>query len=833
MGEHSRRNFVRSIAGGSLLSLAEIGALGRDSIPLIVPGKRPGSIFLSPDASLSEKWAAEQLSLHLETMTGVRLPIVSGEKIPESPAVAVGRSTFTDKYRLGIPEGESCLLKTEGETLILAGGRQRGTMYGVFCFLEKLGCRWFTGDVARIPQTRGLSVPPLDEISRPAFEYREVFFTEAQGKEWSARNRLNGHFHHLDESVGGKISYMPFAHSFYDLIRPGEYFGTHPEYFALVAGQRRRQNAQLCLTNADIVDLATDRVRKWLTEHPDVSIASVAQNDGPGWCECDPCQQVVRSEGGAVSGVLLRFVNQIAQRIAQSHPEKTIDTLAYQRSADPPAAVRPLPNVQIRLCPIDACQVHSYQTCVYNRRFQEQLSQWARIAPRLWLWQYSINFSHYLLPFPNEEELITDIRQFKRAGVSGIFVEGAVSDGGGGENAELRSYLAARLLWNPEAGVNTEIRGFLNAVYGPAAQLMWRYYVLRHRENRPDDHLWIDQDVDAPYLTDRFLKDARDLLNRAYLRAEAGPPRRRIERCRLSLAYIETMRGRRCRFQGASYGPDDPARAALDTQNFVRNAGMLGITHLREGYPLTAQAEDLNGLTKAYSVVALDDGALAAKIVPELGARVVALGPSGGAANVLRVPDPGEFAYPHAGGLYFSLASSYLSKVQQVTWQAGPAANGVVSLRGQSDQGVDLEMEIRLDGGILRVRVTAANHGPVPQPAAIRCQAEFALGPSRKAVLRYTTKSGAERSHRVEAGDRLVDGNFILEGDERARDQWTLISSESAPGIRNRFHTEEVAQCGIRWSFRAAPRLNMSLWSPEVVLAPGQEVRLESQYELA
>src|SRR5208283_2743045 len=132
MSNSSRRDFfrssaVRSIAGSSLFSFQQAKAFGKDSIPLVVPGKRPGSIFLSPEASLSEKWASEQLSLHLEKMTGIRLPIVMsekipGEKIPGSPIIAVGRSAVTDKYRLEIPEGESCLRKAEGDTFILAGG---------------------------------------------------------------------------------------------------------------------------------------------------------------------------------------------------------------------------------------------------------------------------------------------------------------------------------------------------------------------------------------------------------------------------------------------------------------------------------------------------------------------------------------------------------------------------------------------------------------------------------------------------------------------------------------------------------------------------------------
>ena len=171
-------------------------------------------------------------------------------------------------------------------------------MYGVSILLEKLGCRWFTADVARIPKVAELWLPELDEVHGPAFDYREVFFTEAQGREWSARNRLNGHFHQLDGSVGGKITYMPFVHSYYQLVPPDQYFGSHPEYFALVDGRRRGEHAQLCLTNAEVLRLALAQVEQWLAEFPDVSIVSVSQNDEGGWCECEPCRQVIQEEGG-------------------------------------------------------------------------------------------------------------------------------------------------------------------------------------------------------------------------------------------------------------------------------------------------------------------------------------------------------------------------------------------------------------------------------------------------------------------------------------------------------------------------------------------------------
>ena len=829
MSNRSRREFVRCVAGGSLLGLAETRGFAKASIPL------PRSILLSPEASLSEKWAAGELSEHLGTMTGVRLPVITSETIPDSPVIAVGGGAVTDRNGLAIPQGESCLLKTIDRSLVIAGGRQRGTMYGVFCFLEKLGCRWFTADVARIPVRSDFALMPFEEIVGPAFEYREIFFTEAQGREWSARNRLNGNFHHLDESVGGKISSMPFAHSFYALIPPDQYFATHPEYFALVAGRRRGKNAQLCLTNADVVNLATDGVQKWLIQNPHLSIVSVSQNDGAGWCECDPCQQVVRSEGGAVSGVLLRFVNQIAQRVAPSHPDKIIDTLAYQQSADPPAVVRPLPNVQIRFCPIAACQAHSSGTCVYNSEFEKQLAGWARIAPKLVLWQYSINFAHFLLPFPNETALVSDIERFQRAGVSGMFVEGAVSDGGGGENAELRAYLAGRLLWNPRIDATAETREFLRAVYGPAVAPMTRYYVLRQKQIRPNEHLWIDQNVNAAYLTPSFLREARDLLNQAHARADTRPIRRRIERCALSLDYIEVMRRRKCRMQGAVYGPDDAEKVRFDTANFVRRAESLGITHLREGYPLQAQAKAFDDSLKPYPAIPLDDGKRSIQIVPDLGARIIALIPSGGDANVLRVADPGEFAYPFAGGIHFSLTSDYASNSQQdVAWQSGTGTEpGTVLLRGKSEQSFELEMKIRVENGVLRVRVVATNRSPETQAAALRCQAEFAMGASREASLSYTTTSGSERIHRIERGAQPADGSLMFTGDQRPHEQMALLLPRNAThGIENRFHTEQIGQCGIRWSLRDSPHVNVILWSPEMKLAAGQKITLESDYRI-
>jgi len=796
-----------------------------------VRGQQPYSIFLSTEASQSERWAADELRQHIEQITGIRLRIDTGADVSASRRViAIGASALTEKLGIQPPPGESCLLKTAGETVVIAGGRGRGTMYGVSIFLEKLGCRWFTSDVARIPRVAELWLPDLDETHVPAFEYREVFFTEAQGTEWSARNRLNGHFHRLDERVGGKITYLPFAHSYYDLVPPDRYFESHPEYFALVDGRRRGEHAQLCLTNPEVLRLAVAQTEQWLAAHPDVSIVSVSQNDGGGWCECAQCRQVIKEEGGAISGLALRFANQVAERLAVSHPGKLVDMLAYRETLDPPSMVRPLANVQIRFCPIDACQAHPYRTCVYNRRIRKQFEQWSRIAPKLHVWQYSINFSHYLAPFPNYDQLIAGIPMFHRAGVSGLFIEGAVSQGGGSDDAELRSYLAARLLWNPDLDARAEIRQFLETVYGPAAPLMWKYFLLRQQEVRRGQHLWIDQNVDAPYLTRDFLEQARALLARASQRAATDGARRRIEQHQLSISYVDVMRERRCFIQGAEYGPADADRVKSDTDKFLKTAETLGVTQLREGYPITRQASDLRDSLARYPAIVLNNGLATATVIPELEGRIIALG----RPNILQVPDPGEWAYPRAGGICVHLYEGGRTAPQSIAWQVASAAQEAVTLSGKSDSARELRMQIGIEHDALRMLVTVSNAGDSPARVRLLFTAEFACGTARDALLTYRDRSGNDRKWKIRLDDS-ADGAANLTEADLPHDEWALTSEHPPVHISNRFQTEEVARCAFSWSFRSAAGLtvNMSLASPEVDLAPGQQLVLTSEFTVS
>ena len=147
-----------------LICCASCGAGATQAVSLVANGRSTYSICLSQAASPSERRGAEEFQRFIEEMSGARLPIVTEDKA-HGNLVVIGESRFTRKLNLGRLGPEEFVLRTSGRSVIIAGGRQRGTMYGVYTLLEKLGCRWFSPDLSRIPRISSISVPALSEIS--------------------------------------------------------------------------------------------------------------------------------------------------------------------------------------------------------------------------------------------------------------------------------------------------------------------------------------------------------------------------------------------------------------------------------------------------------------------------------------------------------------------------------------------------------------------------------------------------------------------------------------------------------------------------------------------
>ena len=545
-----RRPFASLLPLCGAVALATCGlALSTDdtgNCVVVVGGRalapRTHAIVLGADPVPGARYAAQELQEHLRLITGKALPVVGAGDLGERTPLAVGRSAVVDKLAPEIDfEGlgsEGTHVKTIGPALVMAGNG-RGTIYAVYDFLERdLGCRWFSEDCATWPDSGRLEVGNVDRRYLPPLEYRDMSWPYSMPATFGVRSRLNGASLAGDDVPGGRVSYARFVHTFSALVPPKAHFDECPEYYALVDGERR--TTQLCLTNSEVLRIATETVREWIRANPHAAIVSVSQNDNGGYCRCERCAALAAKEGSQ-AGPILHFVNAVADAVAEDAPGVLIDTLAYRYSRKPPRHVRPHPNVIVRVCSIECVFNHPIATHLYNQSFREDMQGWSRICDRLYVWDYVVNFHHAFMPHPNLYVLKPNIDFFIRNGVKGVFETNTYYTPGA-ELAELRRYVLAKTLWDPTCDTDTAIDEFCRAYYGPAGAWVRRYVNLLHASmlEHADVMVACGGGPLPGYLSRSLLGEAAALFDRAEEAVRDDPVRlHRVRVARLPVVYSQ------------------------------------------------------------------------------------------------------------------------------------------------------------------------------------------------------------------------------------------------------------------------------------------------------
>jgi hypothetical protein len=431
---------------------------------------------------LTQKYAAEEFQRWFEGATRIQLPLHTTIEGRGPHHIYIGSDAAgVDPTGLG---DEEIRIVVENDRIIIVGGRPRGTLYAVYQFLEELlGLRFLTHDHTHVPDASRLKIPCGTYTYNPPFSYRGSYYREnSQHPDFAARLKVNTVT--TEERLGGKTRQTLISHSFHLLVPFTQYGDDHPEYYALVDGERHTDThgagPQLCVTNPEVIEIAATAAIKYLDEHTDVDNVSVSQADTAAYCRCDVCEAVNQREGTPM-GAQLAFVNAVAERVEKVHPNAKVGTLAYWYTRQVPKTIRPRDNIQIQLCSIECCTLHAIDdpNCERNRAFCKDTYDWGKISTDIWVWNYNTNFRSYDLPFPNLRVIGPNVRYFLRNNTKGLFMQ-ANGTGTTGELCDLRNYLIANLIWNPNLDDQAVLEEFVRLHYQSAAQPILDYINMLH-----------------------------------------------------------------------------------------------------------------------------------------------------------------------------------------------------------------------------------------------------------------------------------------------------------------------------------------------------------------
>ena len=431
---------------------------GGSSLPLV--------LAKNPAPSLA--FAAKEWNRYLERLTGGKAALLN--KVP-----AKGGCVELVMEPLVPGDDDSFTLVSDDRKLTIRGGT-RGILYGVYEVLETYGgVGWYSRFYTHVPRLERLAVPSdLNRREVPAFDVRWPGWGVPRMRDGhlAVHLRYNGTGVAGDRPQFGGVRYRFgkgwSGHTFNRLCSAEKYGKDHPEYFSEIRGRRRLTQTQLCTTNPDVREIACSNLFAAIRSDPTADVWGIGQNDYYFFCECPKCAAIdAREESNC--GAVLEFVNFLADRVAKEFPGKLLKFSAYQFTRKPPKYLRPASNVVISLCAIECDFSRPFgqpDGVKANLEFERDFDRWSKISSHFSIYDYTTNYRYYMHPFPNLETIAGNIRYYRDHGVKILYCEG------GNEQAdlsELKTWLIAKLAWNPDRDFNGLLEEFCRGYYGKAA----------------------------------------------------------------------------------------------------------------------------------------------------------------------------------------------------------------------------------------------------------------------------------------------------------------------------------------------------------------------------
>lgn len=628
-------SFLRAAGPVTLALVAVLAPGAAAALTVAADGETEYAVAVTPGAGEAAATIAADLAGYLGAVSGASFEVV--EATPGSAQKVIGLRLVASAPEA--PDSpEAYRIVRHGDSLWLEAAGERGLVYGAYRMLEKqLGVHWFEPGSPTVPRRAVVALQPRG-WQAPRFAYREVFYRIGDNPVFAARNRLNGRFgHRLDKPIpapyGGGVSLRQVG--IFDLVPPAEYRASHPQFYG---------GGQLRFANEELRAVAKRRLREILAgleEAPDYLL--IAHADRETWFKGAPDAALIE-RFGAPSAAYVDFVRELACAVAADYPDTRILAQAYLWSREPPRGMQLPANMGVMLSGI-ARDFSQPMTAPVNRDFLRDLDGWATLTSHIIVWDYVTNFAGYIQPYPNLHTLGANIKALAaRDAVVGVFSQGAYSTRGAEFDA-LRSWLLARLLWNPDQDADALMAEFVAGYFGPAAPYVADYIdALARAAKRWPGQLGSKAPSSAGYLDARFLRTADRLFEQAATAAAGQAPyARRVADARISVDYA--VLANRERLSDSAW-----VNADARLQRLQQNLAAAEVRVVREG-----SDAGVAGLLQALAIDRGDAGrAEMCRGKPTDACRVVeddALILSGGGAHLTADPaaaDGGAAAMPGA-----------------------------------------------------------------------------------------------------------------------------------------------------------------------------------------
>ena len=491
--------------------------------------------YLNQIASGSFNCLERDQAFRLHQIEGPKILLVSSESIPPwfegIDTSMVPLTGAPDLFVIKTFDSNATAPKNI-DTLLIAGATDRALLFGVYDFLERLGCRWLGPGEEHVPKVEYIKISPLDISEAPGMKLRTLVMLEPripldQYVDWHAKMKMNVCWpaeYEPEWGTEGRGSYTRDVseesmkkNAIPEMIKRGLniYWGEHiisgshpvlfpvkkytksnPEYFAMLKGIRLDPNQgykarnNLCYSNPQVIPILQEETVKFLRNHPWIKVLLIWPNEAS-WCDCPPCRAMESNPDQSRSATYYMMIKAVSTAVSRQLPGRKImfahlynfTHLPVNRKGE--VLTDLLPPTDATIAQIDLtgqCIRHPFNDpdCRRHNMIKGTMDEWKSYGYETICYTYYWQGSYMKgMPIGIAHKISQDVNYVKSLGMNGM------SPGVGAYNGQddwnfnvLNFYVYAKAMWNPDIDVDATIKDFCRYYYGPAAEPMDKFWKL-------------------------------------------------------------------------------------------------------------------------------------------------------------------------------------------------------------------------------------------------------------------------------------------------------------------------------------------------------------------
>lgn len=446
----------------------------KDEKFLVRDGVFFGEIFVADDCSLDELEAAQDLAQWIARVCGLEEVSVRTESFApkENPAgIFLGRTSASRREGFS-PEdfgAEAFIIGQKNDAVFLVGANDAATYHAAAKFLTR-----YFGVEFVFPGIDGAEWTPKTQVGFPSKN-------TVYGRAWTWRNiGLRGGENLAWARHLGFGERPMMSHNLYSIFKPEVYAQfpqLAPKSFGKVDARRRGGYApQANLANPLAEKLATEAAGKYFEENENAPMFSVGINDCLSWDESEESAAVY---GNAPmrwfrnlpnrSDYFWGFANRVARAVAETNAGKKISGIAYLDCQDAPSF-----PMEKNVFPVLCADRSLWIFPQFAAEDKSLMRRWGKSGVEAWgIYDYYYG-NPFLFPRIFFEAQAESIRWAHANGARLFYAEifpQVPFDAP-------KIWILSKLLENPSADVDAELKRFCELAYGEAAQTMYDFFGL-------------------------------------------------------------------------------------------------------------------------------------------------------------------------------------------------------------------------------------------------------------------------------------------------------------------------------------------------------------------